>query len=171
MFTNNKINGVFIIMGVSGSGKSTVGQLLAAKTGFPFLDADDFHPVENINKMASGIPLTDDDRKGWLEGLQIKLQQQLQTGPVIIACSALKEKYRQILSGNFEPNCHWIFLKGDYATIYQRLAERPGHFMQPAMLESQFDALEIPAYAIEADINNSGEEIVKLILEKTGIRP
>jgi len=170
MYRSNNINKAYIIMGVSGSGKSTVGQLLSKKTGFAFFDADDFHPPENINKMASGIPLTDDDRKGWLELLHIKLLEQVQNGSVIVACSALKEKYRQILSNGIEASCHWIFLKGDYNTIYSRLTKRPGHFMQPAMLQSQFDALEIPGHAIEADIENSCDDIVNFIIKKTGIR-
>ncbi|MBS1512101.1 MAG: gluconokinase [Bacteroidetes bacterium] len=150
-------------MGVSGSGKTTIGKLLAHKTGIPFFDADDFHPAANKEKMKAGIPLTDADRKDWLQQLHtLAVTQEEQMG-AIIACSALKEKYRAVLNeGLRQPQ--WIFLKGDYETIYSRLQQRKGHFMPPALLQSQFKDLEPPSGAIIININQPPEMIVADIL-------
>jgi carbohydrate kinase (thermoresistant glucokinase family) len=160
---------VIYIMGVSGSGKTTVGLQLSAVTGIPFFDADDFHSAANKAKMNSGQPLTDDDRKGWLDSLNQLAKKEAQNKGAIIACSALKEKYRIILSDGIEESVHWVYLQGDQALISQRLKARKGHFMPASLLQSQFDALEIPHNAILVAINRSPEEIVREIVAKLGV--
>lgn len=148
----------YIIMGVSGCGKSTIAQKLSEKTGIPFVDADDFHPAENIDKMSNGIPLTDKDRKPWLQQLNTFLQKESRSKGVILACSALKESYRVMLSKNVSVN--WIYLKGDFETISSRLKNRPNHFMNYDLLQSQFDTLEEPAYGSHISIDQPPESIV-----------
>ena len=159
---------VIYIMGVSGSGKTTVGKLLSAKTGIPFFDADDLHSAANKQKMKSGIPLTDDDRKGWLQQVNLLAIQQQTLAGVIIACSALKEKYRNILiEGIHKP--YWVFLEGSFALIQERMKERKDHFMPADLLASQFEILEKPADALTIDISKSPEEIVSIIQNKLQI--
>lgn len=154
---------VAFVMGVSGSGKTTVGKLVSSGTGIPFFDADDYHPAANIEKMKGGIALTDEDRLPWLQRLnELALSATIDKGAVI-ACSALKEKYRQLLSNGLT-NYQWIFLQGDFGLIQQRLKERPGHFMPPSLLRSQFEALEIPAEAVTIDIHQSPEKIAQQII-------
>jgi gluconokinase len=155
----------FIIMGVSGSGKTSVGQRLAERLGWDFYDADDFHPPENIAKMASGIPLSDEDRAPWLETLHVLMTDCLQNDrPGVLACSALKERYRQkLLDGN--PSAQLVYLKGSYDLIWLRMANRPGHYMKPEMLKSQFDALEEPHNAFVVDISLSVEQIINLLYD------
>lgn len=157
----------FIVMGVSGCGKTTVGKLLAERLGWDFYDADDFHPPENIAKMAAGIPLNDDDRAPWLSNLHDLISSSLHTGKSgVLACSALKERYRQtLLAGN--PDTKIIYLKGSFELILARMKARTGHYMKSAMLESQFAALEEPIDALKMDITLSADEIVDLILKKT----
>lgn len=150
-------------MGVSGCGKTTVGKLLSQNTGIPFIDADAFHPTENIQKMTSGIALTDIDRKPWLENLNQELKQQSQKQGAILACSALKEKYRNILSKDIK-NIQWIFLKGDFKRIQERMKRRKNHFMDANLLQSQFDTLETPEYGMHISIENSPEKIVMQII-------
>ncbi|WP_117233886.1 gluconokinase [Vibrio maerlii] len=135
------INNV-LVMGVSGCGKTTVGQLVAEKLGIPFFDGDDFHPQENIDKMTQGIPLDDADRHGWL----LKLNEQFIThSPCVIACSALKPAYRDLLKINNE-RLDVLYLKGDYQTILHRLEARSGHYFKgEAMLKSQYDTLVEPS--------------------------
>jgi gluconokinase len=152
-----------ILMGVSGSGKTTIGQLLAADLGWDYIEGDDHHSPENIQKMANGVPLTDSDRQPWLEKLHDILSGHAQAQqPVVLACSALKREYRQILAGNL-PEVHFIYLKGDYALIVQRLAQRPYHYMKAGMLDSQFEALQEPEDALTVEINQSSQEICGLI--------
>jgi gluconokinase len=153
-----------IVMGVSGSGKSTVGALLAQRLGCPFYDGDDWHPPENIAKMAAGIPLEDDDRRAWLAGLADLIRHGLTNGQQgVIACSALKESYRAGL--RVDPaQVQFVYLRGDYATIWARMAGRTGHFMQPAMLQSQFNALEEPLDAWIVDVRLTPEQAVDQIL-------
>lgn len=139
---------VYVIMGVSGSGKSTVGRALAATLDCPFFDGDDFHPRENVAKMAAGIPLTDGDRVPWLARLADLIRTHLERGDAaVVACSALKRAYRDVLQG--EPSqadrVRFVFLQGDFDTLWQRMAARPAHFMRPDMLRSQFAALEEPS--------------------------
>jgi len=153
-----------VVMGVSGCGKSTVGRALAEKTGGIFLDADDFHPPANRQKMSAGIPLTDEDRWGWLDALNRELKKlSRENRPVFLACSALREVYRQRLRDGL-PELKFIYLKGSRECIASRLASRTGHFMSPALLESQFATLEEPRDALEIGIHQSTNDVVGQIL-------
>lgn len=152
---------ICILMGVSGSGKSTIGQLLSQKLGWPFYDGDDFHPPENIVKMRQGIPLTDDDRHSWLSLLGTLISQ---NENAIIACSSLKESYREYLQGN-RSDLIWIYLKGNYEQILERMQHRKQHFMKPEMLRSQFTTLEEPKNALVIDISRAPEEIIAQIMD------
>jgi gluconokinase len=155
----------FIVMGVSGSGKTSVGKSLASKLGWAFYDADDFHPPENVAKMASGIPLNDADRTPWLASLHDLISSSLKADqPGVMACSALKERYRQQLLEDND-GVKIIYLKGSYDLIWSRMAVREDHYMKPHMLESQFDSLEEPSDALTMDISGSIEEIVDTILQ------
>ena len=150
-------------MGVSGSGKSTIGKKLSVKAGLPFFDADDFHPPANKAKMKAGKALTDEDRQGWLLALNGLALQQQHNGAVI-ACSALKESYRTILSRDVAIPVYWIYLKGDFDLIAERMKQRKDHFMPPELLVTQFQTLELPIGAIEADITQSPDSIVEMIM-------
>lgn len=155
----------FILMGVSSTGKTSVGTAVAQQLGLKMIDGDDLHPRANIVKMASGHPLNDDDRKPWLTRINdaaFSLEQKSEKG--IIVCSALKKKYRdQIRQGN--TNIHFIFLHGSYELVLSRMQQRKGHFMKPEMLQSQFNTLEIPQAdetdVIFIDINGTFDEVVK----------
>lgn len=129
-----------VVMGVSGSGKSTVGAALAQRLGVPFADADDFHPPANIEKMTAGVPLDDDDRYPWLEAIGRWLAQRCDTGGVM-SCSALKRKYRDQLRTHC-PQTEFVHLSGSPEVIAARQATRPGHFMPPTLMASQFATLE-----------------------------
>jgi carbohydrate kinase (thermoresistant glucokinase family) len=157
---------VIYIMGVAGSGKTTIGQKLSAVTGIPFFDADDFHPPANKEKMKAGQPLNDDDRKGWLASINELAKDQSEKHGAIIACSALKEKYRTELSGGIKVPVHWILLQGSFEMIQERMKARKEHFMPASLLQSQFDTLETPANAIVMDIQSNPDEIVAAILRK-----
>ncbi|WP_019507816.1 gluconokinase [Pleurocapsa sp. PCC 7319] len=159
----------YIIMGVSGAGKSTIGKLLSDHTGWKFYDADDFHPQANIDKMNRGIPLTDGDRQSWLEELQHLIDHNLQENHQgILACSALKSDYRKILGQN-NPNVVFIYLQGDYDCIQARIKQRQGHFMNADLLRSQFDTLEEPQNenTIVIDVSLEPDAIVEQILIQT----
>ena len=141
------IQPITIIMGASGSGKSTVGRALADALGCPFYDGDDFHPPQNVAKMAAGTPLTDADRGPWLARLAELIRGHLERDePAVLACSALKRAYRDVL--RVDPaharRIRFVYLQGDFDTLRQRMAARPDHFMRPEMLRSQFTALEEP---------------------------
>lgn len=153
-------------MGVSGSGKSTIGNLLAQDLNIPFFDGDDFHPESNISKMSSGQPLNDNDRQIWLETLNNLAKQQLIENSCIIVCSALKQKYREILNRDIKNKTKWIFLTGSIKQISERLNSRKGHFMTSKLLKSQFDALEEPKEALRVDISLKPEIIIKTIKNK-----
>ena len=155
---------VIFIMGVSGCGKTTVGRMLSEQTGIPFYDADDFHPQANIDKMSRGEALTDADRASWFQTLSDHLQVCDRQGGAVLACSALKEKYRRILSQNLEKQI-WIVLTGSFDLIYDRIRQRKDHYMGASLLKSQFDTLEIPGYGIHIDIELAPEEIVEKIIE------
>jgi len=157
---------VIYIMGVSGSGKTTIGQQLSAKTGYPFYDADNFHTKENKDKMNAGIPLTDEDRWPWLKNIHHFVVEKIATGSIILVCSALKQAYRDQLGNGIESNCRWVFLHGGYTTILERLKNRKGHYMPATLLQSQFDALEIPSNAIRIDIELAPEMIIDDIISK-----
>lgn len=150
-------------MGVSGSGKTTVGKALAADLGWPFYDADDFHPPENVAKMAQGIPLTDADRAPWLARLRDLIIGMLAEGRNgVLACSALKQGYRDQL--RVDPDqVRFVYLKGDYETIRWRMEARPDHYMHADMLRSQFDALEEPTDALTLAVDQPAEDIVRQI--------
>ncbi len=151
---------VIFIIGVSGSGKSSVAKMLSESLSLIYFDADDHHPKENIAKMSKGISLTDEDRHPWLNSLNQLAKQNSKSG-CIIACSALKQNYRDKLSKNLESEVIWVYLKGDFDSIYKRMSDRKNHFMKPEMLQSQFNTLEEPIDAIQIDISDTIENIVK----------
>jgi gluconokinase len=160
---------VILLMGVSGSGKTTIGKMLAQKQQWQFRDADDFHPQSNKDKMQRGEALTDVDRYPWLELLRQEIDRAFQANiELILACSALKAVYRQILADDSD-RVRFVYLKGSFELIQQRLKERHGHFMNPDLLESQFDDLEEPEGAIVVDISESPEASVKQIQDKLNL--
>lgn len=160
-----KNNRVYIIMGVSGTGKTTVGKLLAKELGLPFFDGDDYHPTANIRKMQSGIALDDSDRKGWLLILN-ELAKEHKSNGAVIACSALKESYRSILQNEMENHMQFVFLEGSFELIRKRMEQRENHFMPLALLQSQFDTLEIPNDAWTLSIEHTPSQLVAEILKK-----
>lgn len=160
---------VIILFGVTGSGKTTIGQLLAATLSWKFYDADDFHPEINVEKMRKGIPLEDVDRGPWLDALRHLIKDSIKhNGNVVLACSALKESYRDFLCVD-DKEVKFVHLKGDFALIQKRLSGRTGHYMNPLLLQSQFNALEEPTGGVlEVDISPSPPVIVHEI--RTGLR-
>lgn len=160
-----KKNRVLVVMGVSGTGKTTIGKLLSEKLGHPFFDGDDFHPEENIQKMQAGRPLDDNDRKGWLLRLNQLALEHKKTGAVI-ACSALKKNYRGLLRAGMGSNIKFIYLKGSFELIKSRLENRNGHFMPLELLQSQFDTLEPPSKALSVSIKGKPSEIVEEIVKQ-----
>lgn len=171
---NSSSSHALILMGVSGCGKSLLGAMLAEALGGKFDDGDDFHPHANKEKMSARIPLTDEDRWPWLRILRERIvEMRLQTPWHILACSALKEKYREILRGDdSKSELQFVYLRGTKELIASRLNARKGHFFKPELLDSQFAALEEPAAgeAIVADISGTPEEIVRSILTALGGR-
>ena len=157
---------IILVMGVSGSGKTTIGEKLAESLGYKFADADDFHPQENIEKMRNGIALSDKDRLPWLQKMQDVIKKHLlENSNIVITCSALKASYRQMLLINHE-SVKLVYLKGSFELIHKRLKERLNHFMSEKLLKSQFEILEEPLEAIKVDISQPLEVIVQKILEK-----
>ena len=161
---------VMYIMGVAGSGKSTIGIKLSEATAIPFFDADDFHPPANKEKMKAGKPLNDDDRTGWLSTINELAKENSQKSGAIIGCSALKEKYRIQLSEGIKSTVHWIILQGSFSLIQERMKARKNHFMPAGLLLSQFDTLETPQYAVVMDIKNDPDEIVADIIKKLSLK-
>ncbi len=159
---------IVIVMGPEGVGKTTVGTQLARELGWQFVDADDFHPPANIEKMARGIPLTDADRAPWLEALHAAIVQWDAEGRnVVLACSALERGYRARLAENAD--VRFVYLKGTYELIAARLRERHGHFAHEDLLASQFAILEEPEDAITVDASRSPEEIVAEVRKRLGL--
>ena len=158
---------ILVVMGVSGSGKSTVGQPLAARLGWDFQEGDDLHPKANIEKMRHGHPLTNADRAPWLAAVRGWIDREAAAGRSgVIACSALKRAYRDRLSGG-RPEVRFVYLKGDEATIRERVEHRHGHFMHADMVASQFEALEPPTpdeHPIVVDIREPVERQVEKVV-------
>ncbi|NWF63361.1 MAG: gluconokinase [Chloroflexi bacterium] len=149
-------------MGVSGSGKTTVGSLLADELGWDFYDADDFHPPANREKMAHGVALNDEDRAEWLNSLQSLVRKNLnEEQSFVLACSALKQRYREALAVN--EKVWFVYLRGSYDQIETRMRRRKNHYMTVQLLQSQFEALEEPQEAVVVDISDTPEIIVQII--------
>ncbi|WP_208821689.1 gluconokinase [Tolypothrix sp. PCC 7910] len=160
---------IILVMGVSGSGKTTIGKLLADSLHWTFSDADSFHSSENVEKMRSGNPLTEADRTPWLQNLQTAIKNWLQENQnVVLACSALKDSYRQFLL--VDSNLiKIVYLKGSYELIQKRLQERQNHYMSATLLDSQFHTLEEPLDTIYMDIAETPQVIVQNIRTALGI--
>ena len=158
---------IIVIMGVAGSGKTTIGTMLADALGCSFLDGDTLHPAENIERMARGVALTDDDRAPWLAGIRARLLDAAHRGEsLVVACSALRESYRDYLASGISVT--WVYLKGDEELLESRLARRTGHFAKADLLASQVAALEEPTDAIVADIAMPPAVIVEHIMSRLG---
>lgn len=151
---------VVVVMGVAGSGKTTIGRQLAAELGWKFADADDFHPPANVAKMSAGIPLEDSDRAPWLAAIRLFIDQRLQRGEsAVVTCSALRERHRAVLLGGTE-NVKLVYLRGSRDLLWSRISSRQGHFMKASMLDSQLATLEEPVNAFVVDIGPTPAEIV-----------
>ncbi len=159
---------VVVLMGVCGSGKTTIGRLLGQQTGWPFYDGDDFHPRANVEKMARGEALGDADRQPWLDLLARNIDQWLSAGSAILACSALKETYRRTLEGG-RPEVCVVYLKGSKELIHQRLAARVHRYMPPTLLDSQFAALEEPLDALVVEVLTTPEAAAAQIRDFLGV--
>ena len=155
---------IVVIMGVAGSGKTTVGELLAAELHCKFLDGDSLHSAANIEKMTHDIPLTDADRAPWLDAIHARIVESFQRGDsLVVACSALKQRYRDTLDQGVAIT--WVYLKGSYRLILERLRHRQHHFMKPEMLASQFADLEEPVNAIVIDVSVEPAAAVRQIVD------
>lgn len=165
---------IVIVTGVSGSGKTTVGALLAGQLGWPYAEADDFHPRANVEKMAAGHPLTDEDRWPWLEAIGKWIDERRAAGePGIVTCSALKRSYRDVLRRD-RPEVRIAYLNGSHDLIASRMVARHGHFFKAAMLDSQFADLEPPApdeHVLSVPIDGTPPDVVNRIIEGFGLRP
>ncbi len=160
---------IIVVMGVTGSGKTTIGSLLAARLAWHFADADDFHSAANKEKMHKGIPLTDADRLPWLAAMREQIAKWVALKQnVVLACSALKQSYRQLLWDG--PEVKFVYLKGTYQLIAERLRARKGHFADEHILAGQFADLEEPGDALVVDISASPEEIVDEICRRLGLQ-
>ena len=156
-----------LIMGVTGSGKTTIGKLLSASLGWPFFDADDFQSAENVRKMASGVPLTDEDRRPWLQELHRLISQRTEEGKSgVLACSALKQEYRSMLCSDSPVEV--VYLKAQPELIRSRLQRRRGHYMPPELIESQFRDLEEPQSALVVDAAMPAEQAVAMVRSSLG---
>lgn len=161
--------GLYVVMGVSGSGKSLIGAALARALGIDFVEGDEYHPAENVERMSAGVPLTDDDRVLWLRTIAVRIREakDASTG-LVMSCSALKRSYRDILRAEAD-ELRFVFLKGQRALIAERLAGRRGHFMPPSLLESQFATLEEPSTDEDAwvcDIRRSPQDLVVALVAR-----
>jgi gluconokinase len=156
---------IVIVMGVAGSGKSTIGAALAEVLGCPFLDGDDVHPPANVAKVSRGEALTDADRAPWLAAIRQRIDRAVERGSdLVVACSALKRSYREFLGRGLTVS--WVFLRGDDTLLRERMRQRTGHFMPAALLDSQLDALEEPGDAIDVDVRAPVDAAVERILSE-----
>jgi len=165
---NNNMNLRWVVMGVSGAGKSEIGARLATALGVPFLEGDSFHPEENVAKMSAGIPLNDEDRAGWLQKLRGEISAARERGEgLVLSCSSLKRRYRDLLRSG-DPELRFAHLHGEREILEQRMRTRPGHYMPASLLESQLRDLE-PLQADEAgvylDLTQPPQELVSQILQ------
>ncbi len=161
-------NPIVLLIGVSGSGKTTIGAMLAGRLGWTYAEADDFHPPANVEKMHAGIPLTDEDRAPWLRAIAAWMKEQ--TEPAVVTSSALKKKYRDVLREG-RPDLTLVYLDGDRDVIAKRMAARHGHFFPKELLDSQFGDLEPPGAderPVNVSIDATAPEIVKEIAERLG---
>ena len=161
--------GLYVVMGVSGSGKSLIGAALARALGIDFVEGDEYHPAENVGRMSSGVPLTDDDRVRWLRSLAMRIREarEADTG-LVMSCSALKRSYRDVLRAE-AGELRFVFLHGTRALLAERLAGRRGHFMPPSLLDSQFATLQEPSPDEEAwvcDIRESPQDLVAALVAR-----
>lgn len=157
---------VYILMGVSGTGKSTVGRAASDALGLPFIDADDLHSPHNIAKMSAGIPLDDIDRVEWREDITARLKDMREQTPgqdILLACSALGQNFRKRLRAAMDGDAYYLHLHGDLVTLKRRLTAREGHFFKPEMLASQFAALEMPARCVTLDIAQPVHSLVDAV--------
>jgi len=163
--------GLFIVMGVSGSGKTTIGARLARALGSEFVEGDDLHPPENVTRMTAGIPLTDDDRRGWLLAIAARLREAKRARiGLVVSCSALKRSYRDLLRSVGETEVRFVYLAGSRALLAERLAQRRSHFMPPSLLESQLSILEEPSPdegAWVCDISQAPDAIVADLVKRS----
>jgi gluconokinase len=161
---------LYVIMGVSGSGKSVIGSILARELDLEFVEGDTLHPAENVQRMAAGIPLTDDNRRGWLVAIAARLREAKRAGVgLVVSCSALKRSYRDLLRSVADADLQFVYLAGSRGLIAARLAQRRGHFMPPSLLESQFAILEEPSPDERAwlcDINENPGTIVTNLIDR-----
>src|SRR5262245_17953105 len=159
---------IIVLMGVTGSGKSTVGKLLASQLGWEFFEGDDFHSPKNIEKLRRGEPLNDADRRPWLEAIREVISRAIARGEnAVIACSALKQSYRKLLQTREQVS--FVYLKASMALIQNRLKNRTDHFMNPDLVQSQFDTLEEPEQALQVDAGLSPADIVQAIRNKLSV--
>ncbi len=167
--------GLYVIMGVCGSGKSVIGARLARALDIEFVEGDGLHPPENVKRMASGIPLTDDDRHSWLTAIAARLREARGAGVgLVVSCSALKRSYRDLLRSMGDADVRFVYLAGSRALLAQRLAQRRGHFMPPSLLESQLSILEEPSpdeRAWVCDISAAPHAIVADLVTRTASSP
>jgi len=162
--------GLYVIMGVAGSGKTTIGAKLARALDIAFVEGDELHPTENVRRMAAGIPLTDDDRRPWLLAIAARLREAKRAGAgLVVSSSALKRSYRDLLRSEAQADVQVVYLKGTRELVAERMAQRRGHFMPPALLESQFATLEEPApdeHAWVCDIRQPPDAIVAALVQR-----
>lgn len=161
---------ILVMMGVSGSGKTTVGLALSRELGWPWYDADDYHPASNVEKMRAGTPLTDADRWPWLDGLNALLRaEQARGASAILGCSALKQVYRDRLAAGLV-DIRWVHLQGSFELIQSRLQARKGHYMPATLLQSQFATLEAPSDALALDIGATPEALARSVIDRLELR-
>jgi gluconokinase len=157
---------LIVVMGVAGSGKTTIASGLAEKLGVPFVEGDSLHPIANVKKMSAGIPLTDDDRWPWLQAIGARMEVERLTGHgVVVSCSALKHAYRDCLRNEVQGRVHFILLDGSRELISDRMKQRKGHFMPPALLDSQFATLEKPTPDEDAVVLDISHTVPVLLAE------